>query len=47
MPTSTLVEEISQLVDDAVQTSDPELLEQLLRTLHLLLAEASEPIYEL
>lgn len=42
MPAPTLVNEITQLVDDAIATADPVLYEQLLRALQLLLAEHSE-----
>ena len=47
MPTSTLVDEITRLVEDAVETSDQALLAQVLHALHLLLAEHSEPAPEL
>ena len=47
MPTTTLVREILQLVDDAIATSDPLLYEQLRRALQMLLDEHSEPICEL
>ena len=46
MPTSTLVDEITQLVEDAIATSDPLLYEQLLRILQMILEEHGEPTPE-